>query len=200
MRLWIAALMIGASALTLSACHKKEAANAPAASAPATGAAAKKAPVPTPQRKPGLWKQTMSMEGLPFSQTVTLCLDAQSDKQVAWWAQQGARSGCAKNDVAQQADGSWKFSSVCELAGGVKMQSEGTASGDFSSKYRLTATTTTSGAKNEQFNGSHTVNIDAEWTGPCPAGMKGGDMQLPNGQIVNTLQMAPHNAGQDTQP
>lgn len=186
MRHWIAALALGASALTLGACHKAE------EQKPAT--AAKPAVVETPQRKPGLWKQTMSIQGTDIKQTASMCLDNQSDKKISWWAQQGVRGGCAKNDVQRQPDGTWKFSSSCEMAGGIKMESEGTATGDFTSKYNVTATTTTTGAPMAQMNGTKTVVIDAEWTGPCPAGMKGGDVQLPNGQIVNMLAMATQNA------
>lgn len=195
MRLWIAALALGASAMTLAACHKNE-----EAAQKSAATAAKPAVVETPQRKPGLWKQTMSIQGTAIKQTASLCLDSQSDKKISWWAQQGVRGGCAKNDVQRQLDGSWKFTSSCEMAGGIKMETEGTATGDFSNRYNLTATTTTTGAPVAEMNGVRTVVIDAERTGPCPDGMKGGDVQLPNGQVVNMLAMATKSAAPGAAP
>jgi len=193
MRLWIAALALSASALTLAACHKAD----DQTTQNPTATAAKPANVETPQRKAGLWKQSMSIEGTNIKQVASLCLDNQSDKKIAWWAQQGLRGGCGKNDVQRQPDGSWKFSSSCEMAGGIKMDSEGVATGDFGSKYEVKATTTTTGAPMAQMNGTRTVVIDAEWTGPCPAGMKGGDIELPDGRRVNMMAMAAKGANGD---
>ena len=185
MRLLIAALVIGASALPLAACNKK-----PAEQAGQANVAAQPAKVETPKRKPGLWKQTIFVEDINALQTATVCLDADADAKMAWWAQQGVRGGCAKNDMRRQPDGSWKFSSVCEMAGGIKMTTDGTAVGDFQSKYEVKAETTTSGAPMAQMNGTRTVTIDASWQGACPAGMKPGDMELPDGRRVNMLEMA----------
>ena len=185
MRPWIAALVIGATALPLAACNRQKS-NDQQASAVASAPA----PVPTPTRKPGLWKQTMFLEDNNAMQTASLCLDKAADAKMAWWAQQGVRGGCAKNDVQRQPDGSWKFSSVCEMAGGIKMVTEGSAVGDFDSKYQVKAETTTTGAPMPQMNGTHAVTIDATWEGPCPEGMQPGDMQLPDGRRVNMLAMA----------
>ncbi|MGE5567084.1 MAG: DUF3617 domain-containing protein [Parcubacteria group bacterium] len=184
MRLLIAALLIGATALPLAACDKDSADKGDQANV------AVRAPVETPKRKPGLWKQTMLIEGLDVVQSAKLCLDEATDSKVSWWAQQGVRSGCAKNDVQRQPDGSWKFSSVCQMEGGIRMVTEGSAVGDFDSKYEVKAETTTSGAPMAQMNGTRTVTIDAEWQGPCPADMKPGDMELPDGRRMNMLAMA----------
>lgn len=189
MRLWIAALALSASALTLAACHKTDEGEQKTAVE-----AAKPTVVETPQRKAGLWKQTMSIEGTAIKQVASLCLDNQSDKKIAWWAQQGVRGGCAKNDVHRQPDGSWKFTSSCQMAGGITMDSEGVATGDFASKYEVKATTTTSGAPMAQMNGTRTIVIDAEWTGPCPSDMKPGDMELPDGRRMNMMAMAAQGA------
>ncbi|ATQ41148.1 DUF3617 domain-containing protein [Caulobacter mirabilis] len=148
-----------------------------------------KAPVEVPKRKPGLWKQTMLVEGVNVIQTVQLCIDPESDSKLAWWGQQGLRQSCSKNDLQRQPDGSWKFASVCEGVG-VKTATTGSAVGDFSSRYQLKAEATTSGAPIPEMNGTRTVTIDASWVGECPQGMKPGDMEMPNGQRINMLQVS----------
>lgn len=145
--------------------------------------------VEVPKRKPGLWKQTMLVEGIDVIQTVQLCIDAASDSKLAWWGQQGFKQACSKNEVVRQPDGSWKFSSVCSGAG-VKTTNDGSAVGDFSSKYQLRADSTTSGAPVPEMNGSRSITIDAVWAGECPAGMKPGDMETANGQRINMLELS----------
>ena len=183
MRMARIAMLAGAASLALAGCHKKE-------EQQATGNAAAPVKAETPKRKPGLWKQTIMIEELGAVQSASLCLDADTDSKVSWWAQQGVRSGCAKNDIQRQPDGSWKFSSVCQMAGGIKMTTNGSAVGDFDSKYEVKAETTTTGAPMAQMNGTRTVTIDAAWQGPCPAGMQPGDMDLPDGRRVNMQTMA----------
>lgn len=151
--------------------------------------AAAAAAVEVPKRKPGLWKQTLLVEGIDVIQTVQLCLDEASDGKLAWWGQQGFKQACSKNEILKQADGSWKFSSVCEGTG-VKTTNDGSAVGDFSSKYQLRAESTTTGAPVPEMNGSRTITIDAEWIGPCPEGMAPGDMEMPNGQRINMLEVS----------
>ena len=72
MRLLLAAMLMTA-ALPLAACDRQ------AADDDAPGA---KAAVETPTRKAGLWKQTMTIEGLNVVQTASLCLDDETEKQV----------------------------------------------------------------------------------------------------------------------
>lgn len=188
MRVWIAAMLLGATSLTLAACEGETPESKTKAAAPAV--------VETPKRKPGLWKQTMTIEDIGASQVANICLDPDTDSKLSWWAQQGVRGGCAKNEVAKQPDGSWAFSSACELVGGVNMTTEGNAVGDFQESYTVTARTTTTGAPMAQMNGTRTTIIEASWVGPCPAGMKPGEMELPDGRRVDMLAMAAEGAAQ----
>ena len=181
MSIWKAGILAGIVVLTATACSKEK--QTDAAGGPA-GAA-----VEVPKRKPGLWKQTVLIEGIDALQTVQLCLDEASDPKLAWWGQQGFKQACSKNDINRQPDGSWKFSSICEGAG-VKTTNDGAAVGDFSSRYQLKAESTTTGAPVPQMNGSRTVTIDAEWLSECPAGMRPGDIDLPDGQRMNVLEMS----------
>ena len=175
------ALSLAAAAVLVAGCNGQKTDGAADTGAPAQ--------VEVPKRTPGLWKQTMLVEGVDMLQTVKICLDEASDAKLAWWGQQGFKQSCSKNEIAKQADGSWKFSSVCEGAG-VKTTNDGSAVGDFSSKYQLKAESTTTGAPIPQMNGSRTITIDAEWVSECPTGMKPGDMDLPNGQRVNMLEVS----------
>jgi len=183
MSLWKFAAVAGVALVAMTACSKeKEAATAN----PGAEAAAQ---VEVPKRKPGLWKQTMLVEGIDVIQTVHLCLDQASDAKLAWWGQQGFKQACSKNEIKKASDGSWSFSSVCEGAG-VKTTNDGSAVGDFGSRYQLKAESSTTGAPIPEMNGTRTITIDAEWVGECAADMKPGDMELPNGQRMNMLEMS----------
>ena len=186
MRLWTAAIVIGAVALPLAGCNRHEQQQQPAGKARA---------VETPKRRPGLWTQTTDVQGIGSFPAVSLCLDVAADKKISWWGQQGARAGCAKNEVTKNSDGSWSFSSSCQTEGGIHTSTEGVASGDFQSAYQVTATSTTEGAPLPEMNGSHHVVITATWKGPCPADMKPGDMKLPDGSIMNMSALGPAPAG-----
>jgi hypothetical protein len=179
MRLWIAALLIGATALPIAACNRQA----------AEEEAAKPAVVETPVRKAGLWKQTTSVPGMGSIPAVGICLDAAADKKLAWWAQQGLRGNCDQNEISKAADGSWTFSSVCQSPEGIRTATKGTATGDFQSAYQVKAESTTSGAPLPDMNGTRNVTIDAVWSGDCPSNMKPGDMQLPDGNLVNLIEL-----------
>jgi hypothetical protein len=177
MRLWMAGLLIGAAALPLAACERP-------------GAEKTERVIPeTPTRKPGLWKQTTSVEGLGSVPAVSICLDADADKKLAWWAQQGVRGNCEENEISKAADGSWTFSSFCQSPEGIRTATKGTATGDFQTSYQVKAQSTTSGAPLPDMNGTHAVTIDSVWSGECPSNMKPGDMQLPDGNLVNLIEL-----------
>ena len=178
MRLWMAAMLMGA-ALPLTACDRQAADD--------DGAPRAKAAVETPTRKAGLWKQTMTIEGLNVVQTASLCLDDETEKQVSWWAQQGARGGCDENQVTKNPDGSWSFSSVCRLEGGMKTVTTGQAVGDFQRAYQVKAETTTENAPVPAMNRTHTVTIDSTWQGECPADMQPGEIMAADGRKLNLL-------------
>ena len=179
MRLWMAAMLMTA-ALPLAACDRQA---SDEDDAPGGAPAA----VETPKRKAGLWKQTMTIEGLNVIQTASLCLDEETEKKVSWWAQQGARGGCDENEVKRNPDGSWSFSSTCRLEGGMKTVTTGQAVGDFQRAYQVKAETTTENAPIPAMNRTNTVTIDSSWQGECPADMKPGDIMAADGRKLNLL-------------
>lgn len=174
-------ILAAAAACALSACSRS---NDQAGKAPAPGAPG--APSQTaPQRKPGLWEQRVSNGD--FVQVSRICLDAATDARLSWWGAQATQDICEKNLVSRTADGGWRFSSVCDMGTGGKTTTSGVATGDFDKHYQITAESSTVGAQTPMMNGTRKMVIDAAWQGPCPAGMKGGDMELPGGVKINLL-------------
>jgi len=200
MRILIATGLAGVALISLAACNKPAAGNSTAAAA--GGAAPAAGPLSVdqvPQRKPGLWKQTMSMDGGSTNGAIQLCVDAASEAKMNIAAQNIAGAKCDKPQFTRALDGSIAFSNSCDMGSNGKMQTSGTIKGDFNSSYVATIATTTSGSSIAQMNGAHTMVIDATWTGPCAPGQTGGDMILPNGMTVNAtkaVSAAPPAGGQ----
>lgn len=188
-----AMLICGCAALALAACSKKAdtaGGPAPAASAPVAAAA----PAAPPTRKAGLWEQTMSMPQM--TQTAKICLDEATETKTKWWSTErhGGKSNCTEESVTPTAGG-WTFHSVCNTGDGTKVTSDGTATGDFGSHYKVDVTSVTSGAPMAQANGTHKISIEASWKGPCPAGMKAGDIEMPGGMRISTAGGVAHMEG-----
>jgi hypothetical protein len=201
MRILIATALAGVALVSLAACNKPAAGNSTAAAA---GGAAPAAAGPMtadqmPQRKPGLWKQTMSMDGGPTNGAIQLCVDAASEAKMNITAQNIAGAKCDKPQFTHAPDGTISFTNSCDMGSNGKIQTSGTIKGDFNSGYVATIATTTSGSPMAQMNGAHTMVINATWTGPCAPGQTGGDMILPNGMTVNAskaVSAAPPAGGQ----
>jgi hypothetical protein len=180
MRILIAIGLAAVAAAPLAACNKSG--GAPAGST-AVGPLTQ-----IPQRKPGLWKQTMVLDGAPSGGgEIQLCVDAASEAKMNIAAQNIIGAKCATPQLSRAADGSIDFSNSCDMGVKGKIQTTGTIKGDFNSSYVATVAITTTGAPYAQMNGAHTTVITATWTGPCAPGQTGGDMILPNGMKVNGL-------------
>jgi hypothetical protein len=144
-----------------------------------------------PPRKPGLWKQTIasSMNGKPQPPVnSTICLDAKVDRAMSVFGAGMSQQVCTSNTVTRTPTG-YRFSSVCQMAGGT-IKSQGVGTGDFSSNYKVSMSSTTTGAPMASMNGTSSTNITASWAGACPAGQKPGDMVMPGGMKINVLSMA----------
>ena len=194
MRAVTAAGLTGLALLALTACNRHDqASSAPAASgaAVASATAASATPPATPdkpQRQPGLWEQHVSVDGLEGVQTIQLCIDKASDGKLSLYSARAAAAGhCDTNQIMRKTDGSWAFSSVCDMGSGGKVTTAGTITGDVSRAYTVQSDSTTVGAAVPQMNGEHKVNITAAWQGPCRPGQKGGDMIMPGGIKMNIL-------------
>lgn len=162
--------------LALAACQKKtETAIVTSETKDGTATAPPASMTSPPHRKAGLWTQTISTGGV--NQTMKMCLDADTETKMTFWGQATGKNTCSKNSLTPTVGG-WSFESTCEMAEAGTITSKGTVTGDFNSDYTVKISSTTTGAAMAQANGTHEMNMTAKWEGPCPAGMKGGDVQI----------------------
>lgn len=188
-----AILICGAALLALAACSKKTetASAAGGAGTPATANAPASSAGPgglfnPPPRKVGLWEQKISSDRM--QQTTKMCIDAAFDQKMKWWGGEARKStDCSEQRVTPRLGGGFDVHSVCKRGETGTTTSDGTVTGDLGSHYNMQITTVTNGSPMPQANGTHKMTIEASWTGPCPPDMKAGDVELPGGMKINTL-------------
>lgn len=134
----------------------------------------------TAVRKAGLWEMTTRSEGV--TQVTRLCAGPGAETSVSVAGPPGAKA-CSQIQVGGAAHG-LEVRSDCTLAGGGRAVSEGRISGDLGSAYTLAMTSTVTGAPGPLMNGTRSTTIAAVWKGPCPAGMKVGEIELPDGTRI----------------
>ena len=180
------------SLAALAACEPKAEtkASAPAAKTEAA-ASAPVAPTPAtwPKRKPGLWTQTMNLKAQGFSRGFRFCIDEATDQKLGVNAQ-GADTHCQQKSMARGLDGSWTVVSACDMGAAGQTVSTVHVSGDFNTRYVMDLTSTTTGAAQPALNGEHKMSMTAEWSGACPAGWTGGDVEMPGGRRINLVTKA----------
>lgn len=193
MRAALTALALCTVALGAAACTKDkqaEEANAPAAP-PAAAPATPAGPTALPRRKPGLWEMTMTLHGEDQPPMVTrMCLDAATEAKSSIWGNEMTREMCSKNEMRRQLDGSWKFSSVCNMGSGGVTRSEGSATGDLTTNYVIRMKSSTSGAELEMMNRESAMSIASRRIGACEPGQRGGDMIM-NGRVIANVNDLP---------
>lgn len=147
----------------------------------ATGAAAESAEFP-PMRA-GLWQVTMTAkpaDGAP-PRITTICLDASVQKEMMQFSQGVMRGLCSRNDI-RVSGGTVTGDAECQIAGSHAItHSVMQFSGDTSYHTEAHA------AYDPPLYGHASTDsvIDGRHTGPCPAGVSPGDMQLPGGRTIN---------------
>ena len=186
------ALITAAAVVALAACSKPAPTAAAPGSAPAAASAPASAPGPLtvnqfPHRKPGLWRQVMTMDGTaPAGPGMQLCVDEASEAKMSAVAQRmpgGAH--CPPAQFTRNLDGSIRFTESCDTGANGKTSTTGVIKGDFNSGYTEEIDTHYSGSPVAQLNGDHKMTITATWVGACAAGQKGGDVIMPGGQKMN---------------
>lgn len=135
-----------------------------------------------PTMKSGIWEQKVVRESPDKQPMVTkICIDAALQKEMLEMGMGTMKSMCARNDLRRE--GNKIFGDTeCKL-GESTMKSKSVTSFTGDSAYRTEVKTT----YNPAFMGktAATTVVEAKWTGPCPAGVKPGDMTLPDGRSVN---------------
>jgi len=175
---------VAATAL-LSACEKKPASAPKPPAAPGSGPA-QVAPAVLPHRTPGLWEQKVTSAGM--SQTSQVCIDKAVEERFSVWGQQANKENCSQSQVTPRVGGGWSFTASCNMGQTGVTTTKGEVTGDFAKAYKVSAQNTIAGAASPQMNGTHQMTIEATWKGPCPAGVKAGDVILPGGMKINMLQ------------
>ncbi len=155
---------------------------------PAAAAAAAKAPEGPPKQMSGQWEYKNTIAGQQM--TMKTCVDAKSQEAVSWVNPAAVSQDCSKREYSKQPDGTWTFYTVCRTARGGETTTSGAAKGDFARNFTVLVTVKTEGATEATTNGVFDMKIDASYIGPCPAGQRGGDVVLPDGQIRNIIDAA----------
>ncbi len=150
-----------------------------ASAPPATAAEGLGAPA-IPARKAGWWEITMTTGAKP--QVIRMCTDAATEKaNSAVGTDLSALGKCSQSTISRTPAG-WSFASTCKV-GSFTTSSTGTATGDFSTRYRVESVTKMTPAPTPALAQTHMV-IEAKWAGPCPADRKPGDMVMGNGMVM----------------
>ena len=142
-----------------------------------------------PMRKAGLWTISRIRDGKPAGGMMKLCVDAGTDAQMSALGGGVAKNLCADQKSQRNADGSWSFSTTCQLGPAGMTKTSGTAHGDFSSHYVVHSESETANAQIASMNGRHVSDVTADYGGACPADMQPGDVILSNGMKVNPGKM-----------
>lgn len=156
------------AALTLAACNPS--ANKADGDAAAGGAAAPAAaPATLEAPKPGMWRVTTAMTGIPGGASVPpqeMCI--KEAKLEAPAAAQQAGADCTSTPFARQGDAMVSTAS-CKLPGNMKSDSTVKITGDFNTRYVTEVTTKMDPAPTPAMAETK-ITMTAERLGDCPAG------------------------------
>ncbi len=140
-----------------------------------------------PAPKAGLWRESLLRDGrgLGLIGEMRACLDSDARARLSAMGGQAGKSMCRSLAVSRDIDGGYHFSSACNLGPGGRVVTQGELTGNLARRYRVRSRTDTSGAVLASMNGQHTIDLEASYLGPCPAGMKPGEVVIANGMKVN---------------
>lgn len=159
-------VLAGAAALMLSACNQGGAAEGETKA----GEGGAMAPAAMDGPKPGLWRVTTSVAGMPGAAAAAPPATEVCVTQATFEAPGGSAStpGATCNTQPFRREGDAVVSSsVCEMQGGMKTETNIRVTGDFTSRYTMEAKTKTTGGPAQMPEITTTMN--AERVGDCPA-------------------------------
>jgi len=146
-------------------------------------------PASAPPVAAGLWSQTVSDRH--GARETRYCLDAAASGALASFDRQ-LSGRCSRHEMARAADGSWHFSTACDMGAWGKVATEGVMHGDFASHYTVEAETQTVGASQSSVNGPDRIKADVRRVGDCAKDMKPGDIALPGGGHSSVAALGAH--------
>ncbi len=132
-----------------------------------------------PRRKSGLWAMSVLMPGAAVPMTMQQCVDERTDDITATMTDK-TKQAC-KSQMKRDG-GRLVLDSTCKL-GATTATTRGVFVGDLKSSYTFESTTTFNPPKAGMRDG--VTKATAQWTGPCTAGMKAGEVVMGNGMRFN---------------
>ena len=181
-----AALLVG-----LAACGKpRTEASAGGASAGSGGLSAPTSPDHLPARKAGLWIQSMTRDGVTGRMgDIRMCLDAATEAKMPALGRQVAGMPCQRT-VSRGLDGAYTLTATCKMDAMGEATSKITATGDFSTHYKVHTETDLTGSRLTPGHPAHHVaDVEGRYAGACPANMVAGDISLGDSMTVNVNKM-----------
>jgi hypothetical protein len=129
-----------------------------------------------PHQRVGMWRTDMVMAGRPMS--MKSCVDEASAARMSVFSSAVRRNGnCKQLQLSHNPDGSWTNVSSCEFRPGVERTTRADISGDFNSRLTMTMRSPPTAPPE--------MTMTMTWIGACEAGMRGGDVVMPNGMKMN---------------
>ena len=132
-----------------------------------------------PRRKSGLWSMSVLTPGAAVPMTMQQCVDEKTDDITATMVDK-TKQAC-KSQMKRDG-GRLVFDSTCKLKA-TTATTHGVFVGDPKSNYSFESTTTFNPPMAGMRDG--VTKATAQWTGPCTAGMKPGDVVMGNGMKFN---------------
>lgn len=141
-----------------------------------------------PPRKAGLWELQTTLDDLRAPPRVMQqCIDAATDKLMSDNFDSG-QDICARNEIRKSGSAIVAESS-CKT-GDVATTTRATYDGNFDSAYTVKVSMIQEGgAAGPPRGGTTNMTIEAKWMGPCKAGQKPGDIEMPGGTKMNVLEL-----------
>lgn len=173
-------MLIGVVAIALTACDRL----------PFFGGVA------SPHRKAGLWEQTRQSDRSPTPVVTKWCFDEPSDRAFPVLGRRGRAGGgrggglaaaCSPPTTTKNGD-TYTTDLKCDIVG-VSRTIHNVISGDFSTRYTTTTTMIVQGDPEPTRNGQHTTTITAVYKGACPPELSPGQMEGPDGQVIDMAQL-----------
>jgi hypothetical protein len=131
---------------------------------------------PALHQKDGLWENSATMGGHPF--TTQSCVTEESQAKMSAFSSQLRQRNCSGTSITHNLDGSWSSTSTCKIAGVVRT-THSHITGDLNARYMVTVFADGSDKPES--------TMTMTWLGPCKPGMRGGDVIMANGMKMNVL-------------
>ena len=129
-----------------------------------------------PHQRVGMWRTDMVMAGRPMS--MKSCVDEASAARNSVFSSSVRRAhNCKPLQLTHNPDGSWTSVTTCEFQPGVERTTRADVVGDFNSSLTMTIRSPPTAPPS--------MTMTMTWIGACEAGMRGGDVVMPNGAKMN---------------